>query len=91
MHVYPGWVATPGGKGFPLLVRALLALPEKLLATSIEDSGEQMLSILVNPVFKNGGFCLNHHGEQFPASKLHSDEAARNALMAHWVQEMAPF
>lgn len=84
----PGFVDTPLAKNMPFYVKMLWPV-FKLASKSIDDCGDFMASALTSAQFKQGGFWLSEKADPLPSSKIHTDEKAREALVAHYTKEVA--
>ncbi|KZV90079.1 hypothetical protein EXIGLDRAFT_617434 [Exidia glandulosa HHB12029] len=82
MHVGPGFVATGLGRGMPFYLRLLWTFMAWFLAMTVEESGERMMMLLVDPESKKGVFLKDHHNQPVALSK-YFDETARAVVWKH--------
>jgi NAD(P)-dependent dehydrogenase (short-subunit alcohol dehydrogenase family) len=85
-HIFPGLVNTPL-LGFHWSLR-LVAPILGLFASSPQDCGEIMLSALVSPAYRQGGFYLDNHAEPLPAKKrVTASDEGRKLFVEHYKSE----
>ncbi|KIO21686.1 hypothetical protein M407DRAFT_245407 [Tulasnella calospora MUT 4182] len=91
IHIYPGFVNTPGAtKNLPWYLKPIAAPIAHLGGRSLGDCGEYLATGLFNPAYKAGGFYLNQDGEPVAKSKLNVDDLeARRKLVEHYTKEVA--
>ncbi|KAG8986199.1 hypothetical protein FRB90_004152 [Tulasnella sp. 427] len=86
-NIYPGLVDTPNANGAAWWTKPLIAIARRLIMITPEESGERMLSALLNPEYKKGGFYLNQYANQVQVAS--EDGEVKKALVDHFRAEVA--
>ncbi|KAG8924165.1 hypothetical protein FRC01_011857 [Tulasnella sp. 417] len=86
-NIFPGLVSTPNMKAGAWWTQPFIAIARVLLMIKPEESGERMLSALLNPEYKTGGFYLDQYAAQVSVTK--ENEEVRKAVLDHYRSEVA--
>ncbi|KAG8992538.1 hypothetical protein FRB94_011514 [Tulasnella sp. JGI-2019a] len=88
-HIDPGAINTPlATRNMHWTLKPIFGV-FALALTSLRDCGEWMLYPLLSPIYRQGAFYLDNHGEQVSQKKVFTSEAARNILVKHFEEETA--
>lgn len=88
LHAAPGMVATNWGSEFPFPLRAMVRGLQALLAKSPEECGDIMVSAMLAPKRRSGGFHLvNEKGEDASRTDAHSSEYV-DAVWNHLIEKL---
>ncbi|KAG9042742.1 hypothetical protein FS837_010455, partial [Tulasnella sp. UAMH 9824] len=86
-NIFPGVVSTPNMNAGAWWTQPLIAVARVLIMIKPEESGERMLSALLNPEYKKGGFYLDNYTNQVSVAK--ENEEVRKAVLDHYRSEVA--
>ncbi|KIO31621.1 hypothetical protein M407DRAFT_241720 [Tulasnella calospora MUT 4182] len=86
-NIFPGVVSTPNMNAGAWWSQPLIAIARMLIMIKPEESGERMLSALLNPEYKKGGFYLDQYAGQVNVAK--ENEEVRKAVLDHYRSEVA--
>ncbi|KZW00827.1 hypothetical protein EXIGLDRAFT_745428 [Exidia glandulosa HHB12029] len=86
IHADPGFVKSGLTRGLPPWMRRLYGVMEWVAAMSADDSGERIMSMLVDPACSKGAFARDENNKPVKPVKWAEDEKTRNAVWKYLVE-----